>query len=73
MAAQLFLKECKQTARSLVYWLIILALLFNFTTQLGDMEIDKKPEPGQKSYGKMKSRDSELNMKSTLGKLTEEY
>lgn len=51
MLGQLFLKECKQTARSLIYWLIVLVLIFDFTSQLGDMEISQKPEPGQEGYG----------------------
>ena len=73
MLAQLFLIECKQTIKSLIYWLIVLALIFNFTSQLGDMEIKRKPEPGQEHYGQMKSQDPKLIMKSTLGQLTEEY
>lgn len=73
MLAQLFLKECKQTAKSLVYWLIVLVLVFAFTSQLGDMEVKRKPEPGQESYGSMRSKDPELIMESTLGNLTEEY
>lgn len=73
MLGQLFLKECKQTARSLIYWLIVLVLIFDFTSQLGDMEISQKPEPGQEGYGNLKSSDPELIMESTLGQLTEEY
>ncbi|MEZ3485626.1 MAG: ABC transporter permease [Lachnospiraceae bacterium] len=73
MLAQLFLKECKQTARSLIYWLIVLVLIFDFTTQLGGMDIKKKPEAGEESYGTKQSRDPEMIMKSTLGQLVEEY
>lgn len=51
MLAQLFLKECKQTAKSLIYWLIVLVMIFNFTSQLGDLEIDRAPKPGKKSTG----------------------
>lgn len=73
MLGQLFLKECKQTVKSLIYWLIVLVLIFDFTSQLGDMEIRRKPEPGQESYGHLKSSDPELIMECTLGRLTEEY
>lgn len=73
MLLQLFLKECRQTARSLVYWLIVLVLIFDFTTQLGDMTIRPEPKPGEEDYGMKRSHDPELIMKSTLGKLTEEY
>lgn len=73
MFGQLFIKECRQTARSLIYWVIVLILIFDFTSQLGDMEIAKKPEPGQEEYGSKPSHDPELIMKTVLGELTEEY
>ena len=74
MLGQLFAKECKQTAKSLIYWLIVLILIFGFTTQLGNnMEIAKEPKPGRASYGYQASRDPEIIMSRTLGKLTEEY
>ncbi len=73
MFGQLFIKECRQTARSLIYWVVVLILVFNFTSQLGDMEIEKKPEPGQEEYGIKPSHDPELIMKTVLGELTEEY
>ena len=57
MLVQLFLKECKQTLRSLIYWVIVLILIFHFTSQLGEMEIERKPEPGQEEYGYKQSRD----------------
>lgn len=73
MFGRLFVKECKQTVKSLVYWVIVLILIFDFTSQLGDMEIARKPEPGQEEYGYKSSHDPELIMKSVLGELTEEY
>lgn len=73
MFGRLLIKECKQTAGSLVYWAIVLILIFDFTSQLGDMEIARKPEPGQEEYGYKPDHDPELIMKSTLGELTEEY
>lgn len=73
MFGQLFIKECKQTGRSLIYWVIVLVLIFDFTSQLGDMEIKRKPEPGQAEYGIRLSHDPELIMRSVLGELTEEY
>ncbi len=73
MFGRLFVKECKQTVKSLVYWVIVLILIFDFTSQLGDTEIARKPEPGQEEYGYKSSHDPELIMKSVLGELTEEY
>ena len=37
MLGQLFVKECKLTVKSLIYWVIVLILIFDFSTQLGDM------------------------------------
>ena len=73
MLGRLFVKECKQTAKSLIYWVIVLVLVFDFSSQLGDMEIDRKPEPGQEDYGSRICRDPEFIMKNTLGRLMEEY
>lgn len=73
MLGQLFVRECRQTARSLIFWLIVLILIFDFTTQLGEMEIGEEPQPGQESYGYRQSKDPDIIMRSTLGQLTEEY
>ncbi len=73
MLGQLFVRECRQTARSLIFWLTVLILIFDFTTQLGEMEIDEEPQPGQESYGHRQSKDPDVIMRSTLGQLTEEY
>lgn len=51
MFGQLFIKECRQTVRSLIYWLIVLVLIFDFTTQLGSTEIQTRPKAGQENYG----------------------
>lgn len=73
MFVQLFVKECRQTLKSLIYWLIILILILDFTSQLGGMEIMPKPQKGQEDYGFQYSSNPELIMESTLGALAEEY
>ncbi|MDE7320249.1 MAG: ABC transporter permease [Lachnospiraceae bacterium] len=73
MFGQLFIKECRQTAKSLIFWLTVLILIFDFTSQLGELEIKNEPKPGQGNYGYQTSHDPELIMRSALGKLTEEY
>lgn len=73
MFGQLFVKECRQTARSLIYWLIVLVLIFNFATQLGSMDILKEPQKGQEDYGNKRSDDKNVIMGATLGLLVEEY
>ena len=73
MFIQLFIKECRQTVRSLVYWLIVLVLIFNFTTQLGSTEMTEEPKKGQEEYGYKQSDDKDVIMRMTLGQLLEEY
>ncbi len=73
MFGQLFVKECRQTAKSLIYWLIVLVMIFDFASQLGDMDIEKKPEEGQEDYGNKLSDDKNVIMEKTLGLLAEEY
>lgn len=73
MFGQLFLKECRQTARSLIYWFVVLILIFDFTSQLGSTEIKTEPQKGQESYGFRASDDKNVIMENTLGALLEEY
>ena len=73
MFGKLFIKECRQTLGSLVYWFIVLVLIFNFTSQIGDLKIMPEPKKGQGDYGYKKSKDKDVIMRTTLGKLLEEY
>lgn len=73
MFGQLFIKECRQTARSLIYWLIILVLVFDYSSQLGSAEMETEPEKGQEDYGYKASDDENIIMETTLGALVEEY
>lgn len=73
MFGQLLMKECRQTARSLIYWLVVLVLLFDYTSQLGSTEIEAKPEKGQEDYGFKSSDDENIIMETTLGLLVQEY
>lgn len=73
MFIQLFIKECRQTAKSLIYWLIVLVLIFDYASQLGSTEIMPEPKKGQEEYGYKQSEDKNIIMKMTLGQLLEEY
>ena len=73
MFGQLLIKECRQTAKSLIYWLIVLVLIFVFTTQIGEMDILTEPQKGQADYGYKASSDEADIMKFTLGALVQEY
>lgn len=73
MFAQLVVKECRQTAKSMIYWLIVIILAVFFNSQLGNMPIAVKPEPGQENYGRTYSSDPQDRMTATLGILIREY
>ena len=72
MLGQLFVRECRQTARSLIFWLTVLILIFDFTTQLGEMEVDEEPQPGQEYYGRTITKDETLIMEKTLANLMQD-
>ena len=73
MFGQLLIKECRQTVKSLIYWLIVLVLIFVFATQIGEMDILTEPQKGQADYGYKASSDEADIMKFTLGALVQEY
>lgn len=73
MFGQLLIRECRQTARSLIYWLIVLVLVFDYTAQLGSTQMAAAPEKGQQSYGYKASDDENIIMETTLGVLVQEY
>ena len=73
MFRQLLIKECRQTVKSLIYWLVVLVLVLDFSSQLGGLEIMSEPKKGQEEYGINYSKDKDLIMETTLGALLEEY
>ena len=73
MFGQLFLKECRQTAKSLIYYIFIACLAFFYFSQMGNMSIDKKPEPGLADYDMKQSNDKNRMMQQTLQNLVMEY
>ena len=73
MFAHLLAKECHQTLRSMIYWLIVVIMVIFFSSQMGSMEIEEKPEPGEESYGFTHGGDENATMEATLGYLISEY
>lgn len=74
MLLTLFGKECRQTAKSLIFYLILLILVFFYTSQMGALEPLQKPEQGEtESYGMRPSDDPQAIMEATLGLLVTEY
>lgn len=73
MFFQLILKECRQTAKSMIYWLIVIVMGIFFFSQMGTEQIVSKPQPGQEDYGTAASTDKNVIMEYTLGSLLMEY
>lgn len=72
MFGALFVKECKQILKSLVYYIYVIIFVLFLTGQMGDsewVEAVQKPEPGQDNYGMTDSKDDNLIMENTLASL----
>lgn len=69
MAITLFLKECKETAKSITYYIFLICVSVFFITQMGSVEPVKKPIQGEESYGWKYSEDESVIMKSALERI----
>lgn len=72
MFGTLFVKECKQITRSLVYYIFLVIFVVFMVSQLGSNEIVEKPQPGQENYGMKESTDKDMIMSSALAQLVVE-
>lgn len=74
MFGTLFIDECKQILKSLVYYIYVIILILFLTSQMsGDSVKDlKEPEKGQDYYGMVVSMDETDIMERTLAELFEE-
>lgn len=72
MFLSLFLKECRQILKSLIFYIYILVFVLMITSQMSQMESIGAPKPGQDFYGTVKSEDKQQIMRQTLAKLFEE-
>lgn len=73
MFLELFLKECKQTLKSLTYIIIIACMLLFYLSQMGDMALIEKPVQGQEDYGFTYSEDPQVIMQNAVSKLALEF
>ncbi|HWT76697.1 MAG TPA: ABC transporter permease [Mobilitalea sp.] len=73
MFISLFLKECRQMLKCLTYYVIIACMVLFYVTQMSEMKIVEKPEPGQKDYGITYSSDEKVIMNNTVQFLVLEY
>ncbi len=75
MIGALFLKECRKIAKSLVYYVYLVAFVLFITGQMSDVEwVDQlsEPQPGQESYGYGYSNDERMIMQSGMETLFQE-
>lgn len=74
MFGTLFLKECKQILKSMVYYIYVIVLILFLTSQMsGDSVNDlQKPKEGQDYYGTTVSTDKTDIMERTLAELLQE-
>ena len=74
MFGTLFLKECKQILKSMVYYIYVVVFVMFLTSQLsGEItENMEKPQPGLESYGITNSRDKSAIMEKALAELVME-
>lgn len=69
MAGTLFLKECKQTLKSITYYIFLICAIVFFTSQMSYVERLDKPQPGAESYGTKYSEDESVIMEMSLKQL----
>lgn len=74
MFGTLFLKECKQILKSLVYYIYVIVLIFFLTSQMSAESANKleKPKEGQDYYEMTTSKDKTDIMERTLAELLQE-
>lgn len=74
MFGTMFLKECRQILRSMVYYIYVVVFVMFLTSQLsGELtEQMEQPQPGQEGYGMTNSREESDIMEKTLAGLVME-
>lgn len=73
MFKTLFLKECKETLKSITYYIFLACIVIFFITQMGSFQGVSKPIPNKESYGFKYSDDENIIMQSTIDRLAYEF
>lgn len=73
MFKTLFLKECKETLKSITYYIFLACIVISFITQMGSFKGVLKPMPNQENYGFKYSDDENIIMQSTTDRLAYEF
>lgn len=74
MFGVLFLKECRQVLKSLVYYIYVVVFVLFMTSQMSSEGYEnlQEPVPGQAYYGETVTKDETLIMEGTLANLVED-
>lgn len=74
MFGVLYLKECRQVLKSLVYYIFVVVFVFSVNSQMGgeSWRALKEPQPGQVYYGRTLTKDETLIMEGTLANLMQD-
>ncbi len=73
MFLTLLRKECAQYLKSIIYYIFLILLVADFISQMGTFDAVEKPEPGQDSYGYVRTENKEQIMQNTLEGLIREF
>lgn len=73
MFKTLFLKECKETLKSITYYIFLACIVIFFITQMGSFQGISKPSTNQESYGFKYSDDENIIMQATIDRLAHEF
>lgn len=74
MFGVLFLKECRQVLKSLVYYIYVVVFVLFITSQMSSEGEEglQEPMPGQSYYGETVTKDETLIMEGTLANLVQD-
>ncbi|NBJ93060.1 ABC transporter permease [Parablautia muri] len=74
MFGALFLKECRQVLKSLVYYIYVVVFVLFINSQMSSESVEElqEPVPGQTYYGETVTQDETLIMEGTLADLVQD-
>lgn len=72
MFGTLFIKECRQVLKSLVYYIYLVIFVLFITSQMSGEDELREPQPGWSYYGQTVTQDNDLIMEGTLANLIQE-
>lgn len=72
MFGTLFIKECRQVLKSLVYYIYLVIFVLFITSQMSGEDELREPQPGWPYYGQTVTQDNDLIMEGTLANLIQE-